>query len=229
VLYLLHANRTEYPLLDPKMFRYPLFRTAAIGGSTFRIGIGAIPFLLPLMLQLGFGLSPFESGMITFVGAIGAITSKFFTQRVFSAFGFPRVLTIGAILAGLFIAINGFFFPSTPVWLIMVCLLVGGLFRSMQFTGLNALSFADVEQADISQATAINAVMQQLTQAFGVALAGGILSVLVSTHGGDLRLSDFHIAFWIVGTVSAAAGLIFLRLPADAGKEVSGHRKYNKP
>ena len=225
VLYLLHAKRTEFPLLDPKMFRYPLFRAAAIGGSTFRIGIGAIPFLLPLMLQLGFGLTPFESGMITFISAMGAMFSKFFTQRIFAAFGFPRVLSIGALVSGIFIIVNGFFFPTKPVWIIMVCLLAGGIFRSMLFTGVNAMSFGDVDEADMSQATAINAVMQQLTQALGVALAGGILSVLVGIHGGDLRLADFHIAFWIVGTVSATATLVFLRLPADAGKEVSGHKQ----
>jgi MFS family permease len=225
LFYLLHAKRTEFPLLDPKMFRYPLFRAAAIGGSTVRIGIGAIPFLLPLMLQLGFGLSPFASGMVTFIGAVGALFSKFFTERIFAAFGFPRVLTLGAFVSGLFIAANGFFFPSTPLWLIMVALLTGGVFRSMLFTGLNAMSFGDVEEADVSQAAAMNAVMQQLTQAFGVALAGGILSILVSFHGGHLQLMDFHVAFWIVGAISASAAFVFIRLPADAGKEVSGHKR----
>ncbi|MDB5529499.1 MAG: permease, partial [Devosia sp.] len=126
--------------------------------------------------------------------------------------------------SGLFIAANGFFFPSTPLWLIMVALLTGGVFRSMLFTGLNAMSFGDVEEADVSQAAAMNAVMQQLTQAFGVALAGGILSILVSFHGGHLQLMDFHVAFWIVGAISASAAFVFIRLPADAGKEVSGHK-----
>ena len=224
LLYLMHARRSAFPLLDPAMFRYPLFRAAAIGGSTFRIGIGAIPFLLPLMLQLGFGLSPFESGMITFVGAIGALGSKFFAEKVFAALGFRRVLAVGALVSGAFIGLNGFFFPQTPSWIIMGALLVGGVFRSTLFTGLNALSFADVDEADVSQATAINAVLQQLSQAFGVALAGGILSISASMHGGELGLLDFHLAFWLVGTISAVAGIAFFRLPADAGREVSGHK-----
>ena len=101
VLYLRHARRARYPLLDPKMLRYPLFRAGIIGGSNFRIGIGAIPFLLPLMLQLGFGLNPFQSGLITFVAAVGALSSKFLAQWVFRSFGFRTVLTAGACVSSL--------------------------------------------------------------------------------------------------------------------------------
>ncbi|HEY4201587.1 MAG TPA: MFS transporter [Devosiaceae bacterium] len=225
LFYLLHARRTQYPLLDPKMFNYPLFRAAASGGNIFRIGIGAMPFLMPLMLQLGFGYSPFESGMITFVSAVGAILSRFCAEQVFARFGFRSVLAMGVFLSGIFLAVNGLFTPGTPLWLIMAVLLMAGIVRATTFTGINAMSFGDIEETDMSQATAINAVMQQLTQAVGIAVAGAIIELSSHSHGGGLQLIDFHIAFWIVGLVSAAAAISFLRLAPDAGHQVSGHRR----
>jgi EmrB/QacA subfamily drug resistance transporter len=226
LFYLLHARRAEFPLLDPKTFSYPLFRAAAIGANIFRLGIASTPFLLPLMLQLGFGYNPFESGMITFVSTIGAIISKFFAERVYALFGFRTVLSLGVGFGAVFFILNGFFTPATPVWVIMGALLVGGVLRSMTFTGFNALAYSDVEEADMSQATSINAVMQQLTQAFGIALAGAILEIATLSHGGPVQLADFHISFWIVGGISALATFTFLRLAPDAGAQVSGHARY---
>jgi EmrB/QacA subfamily drug resistance transporter len=222
-IYLWHAKRAKFPLLDPKMLRYPLFRAGILGGSTFRIGIGAIPFLLPLMLQLSFGLTPFQSGLITFIGAFGAMSSKFGAQRIFKMFGFRRVLAAGALISSVFIAVNGLFTVSTPEWIIMGCLLVGGVVRSTLFTGVNAMVFADIDEADSGQATAINAVAQQLSLATGVAVAGAILDISGLFHGGDLSLGDFHIAFLVVAVISGLSTLTFFRLPGDAGAEVSGH------
>jgi len=222
-IYLWHAKRAKFPLLDPKMLRYPLFRAGIMGGSNFRVGIGAMPFLLPLMLQLGFGLSPFQSGMITFVTAIGALSSKFGAQRVFQRYGFRNVLGTGALISAIFIGVNGFFTPQTPEWIIMACLLIGGVIRSTCFTGVNAMVFADIDEADSSQATAINSVAQQISLATGVAVAGGILDLSSNLHGGNLALSDFHIAFFIVAIVSALSTFTFFRLPQDAGSAVSGH------
>jgi EmrB/QacA subfamily drug resistance transporter len=224
-LYLRRARSVAYPLLDPRMFRYPLFRAAIVGGSTFRVGIGAIPFLLPLMLQLGFGLNPFQSGLVTFVAAIGAMSSKFMAERVFRAFGFRTVLAAGALLSALFIAVNALFTPVTPTLVIMGFLLAGGVLRSIAFTGINALVFADVDPADTGQATAINAVAQQMSLATGVALAGGILEVAGKLHGGGLLLEDFHVAFLIVAIVAALSAVTFFGLPQDAGAAVSGHRR----
>lgn len=226
VLYVRHARRAPFPLLDPKMFRHRLFRSGILGGSLFRIGIGAIPFLLPLMLQLGFGLDPFRSGLITFVAAAGAITSKFVAARIFRRFGFRDVLGFGALASAGFIAINAVFTPATPVALIMLCLFIGGVLRSLYFTGVNALVFADISDADSSQATAINAVAQQISIATGVALAGAILDVSLHFHEGGLALGDFHTAFLGVAGVAVFAAAVFLRLPRDAGSAVSGHRAY---
>jgi EmrB/QacA subfamily drug resistance transporter len=230
ILYLLHARRTPYPLLDPRLLRHRLFRSAITGGSIFRIGIGAMPFLLPLMLQLGFGLNPFQSGAITFISAIGAIGSKFVAERTFARFGFPRVLGFAAILGGLLIVAQGFFTSETPAAGMMAVLLVSGVVRSMFFTGCNAIGYADISDEEASQATAIVAVSQQLSIAFGVAVAGGILEVTSHYTGGHLSLFNFQLAFFAVGTLSALGALVYFPLPKDAGAAVSGHRAYkNRP
>ncbi len=119
VLYFRHAKRVDDPLLNLKLFDNQVFRSAVIGGSIFRFGIGAIPFLLPLMFQLGFGLTPFQSGMMTFVSAIGAISMKFGAKRIFVRVGFRRALMAGSLISACFIAVNGFFTPTTPYWIII--------------------------------------------------------------------------------------------------------------
>ena len=225
VLYWRHTKRVEHPLLDLRVFRNRLFRSAIIGSSLFRIGVGATPFLLPLMLQLTFGLTPFESGMITFIGALGAITSKFIAERVFAAGGFPRVLMIASVGGCVLLGVMGFVDPETPRPYLYLVLLVMGLMRSMFFTGVNALGFADIDDSEASQASAITAVSQQLSVALGVAVAGGVLEVSSQLTGSELSLFDFHVAWFVVAAISLLSALPFLRLPADAGADVSGHRR----
>jgi len=219
-----HTRRTEFPLLDPKLFRNRLFRTAVLGGTFFRIGIGAFPFLMPLMLQLTFGLTPFESGLTTFVAAFGAMVSKFGATRLYARFGFPRVLAATSVLGSIFLAINGLFTPETNHYLLMFALFVGGLTRSFFFTGVNTFGYADVSEAEASQATSIYAVAQQISVALGVAVAGGILEASVQLRGAPLDLADFHIAWFIVAALAMISAVQFLRLPPDAGSNVSGHR-----
>ena len=220
-----HSRRTQYPLLDPQLFRHRMFRSAIIGSSLFRIGVGATPFLLPLMLQLAFGLTPFESGMITFIGALGAITSKLVAEKVFAAGGFPRVLIVASLGGCILLAVVGFFDQLTPRPYLYLVLLALGLLRSIFFTGVNALGYADVGDEEASQATAITAVTQQLSVAFGVAVAGAVLEISSSLTGGELSLLDFHIAWYVVAGISLLSAVPFLRLPADAGSDVSGHRR----
>lgn len=224
ILYLLHARRTAEPLLALNLFNNQVFRAAIIGGSLFRIGVGAVPFLLPLMFQIGFGMTPFQSGMITFVSALGAMSMKLVTTWFYRKTGFRNSLMYGSLVAAGFIAINGFFTPETPYLLMILLLLAGGFFRSLFFTGTNALAYADIPNEQTSQATPISSVAQQISIALGVAVAGGILEVSTNIHGGPLQLSDFHIAFFIVAAMSALACLSFRGLNPDAGAEVSGHR-----
>lgn len=219
-LYIRHAKRVENPLLDLSLFKNDVFRISVTGGSLFRLGIGAMPFLLPLMLQLGFGMNPFQSGMITFVSAIGALLMKFMASRIFARFGFRNLMMFGSLGSAFFIMLNGFFTPQTPLILILTALLLGGFLRSMFFTGVNALGFAEIPDDKTSQATPISAVAQQVSIAMGVALAGIILELSASMHGAALQIADFHIAFFVVGGISALAFFFFVKLKPEAGQEL---------
>jgi EmrB/QacA subfamily drug resistance transporter len=220
--YLGHARRHPAPLLSLALFANPVFRASVVGGSLFRLGIGALPFLVPLMLQLGFGLSAFQSGMITFVGAIGAISMKFVARSVYARVGFRAVLvSMGAVSALSYVGL-ALFGLGTPFALLYALLLVGGFARSLFFTGLNALTFTSVAPEEAAQATALASVIQQLSIAAGVALAGTILEVSTLVAGRPLALGDFHLAFLLIGLLGFAAVAVFWRLPPDAGDESSG-------
>lgn len=225
-LYLRHARRHPHPLIDLSLLKVPTFRAGMAGAFLFRIGVGALPFLLPLMLQLGFGLSAFESGMITFASAAGALTMKMAAGPILRNIGFRRVLIGNALLSGGFIAACGLFRPDTPHALILGLLLMGGFFRSLQFTSSNTLTIADIPNARMSRATSFTSMMQQLSLSAGVAVGAMVLHVTVNAGGGvdQIRADSFTPAFFTVGVTAMLSAIVFLRLPHDAGAEVSGHR-----
>jgi len=224
VAYVLHSRKAAHPILDLKLLKLVTFRTSIAGGGMFRIGIGAIPFLLPLMLQVGFGLDAFQTGMITFAGAFGALAMKFTAGAILRRYGFRRVLTVNALICAAFLATYGLFSPATPHWLIAVVLLAGGFFRSLQFTSLNAVAYADVPERLMSRATAMIAVGQQLFLSAGVALAAFVLETTRAARGeAALGPDDFAIAFFVIAALTGAAALFHARLPDNAGAEISGH------
>lgn len=224
VAYLRHAKTVEKPLLDPKIFRNRTFRVSIIGPSIFRLGIGATPFLLPLMLQIGFGLSPFDSGIITFIGAAGALSMKFLARTLYRMFGFRVVLSSAMIICCALLGVTGFFSPQTQLVMLLIILFVNGFSRSLFFTGANAFGFSEISDAETSQATAVSAVSQQVSQAMGVALAGGILQLSATLRGSNLDLTDFRIALVIISGIAVFGVIPYLRLPANAGNLVSGHQ-----
>ena len=220
--YLVHARRTPYPALDLALFRIPTFRASVVGGFVFRVGIGALPFLLPLLLQVGFGMTPFQSGLITFVSAVGAMSMKMAAAPLLRRLGFRTVLVANAIISAAFLGACAAFTRNTPVWVMLMLLLVGGFFRSLQFTSINTLAYADVEQARVSRATALVSVMQQLAISTGVAF--GALAVELTLHvraQPNLTAADFPPAFIAVAVISAASIFMFARLSPDAGEELA--------
>jgi EmrB/QacA subfamily drug resistance transporter len=221
--YLLHFRRTEYPLLELRLFRFPLFRTTVVAGTFFRLGTGAMPFLFPLMLQLGFGLNPFQSGSITFATAVGAFAAKFVSEAILRAIGFRMALLIATFITVLGVLAMGFYGPQTPLGVMLPLLVVTGFFQSIFWTATNAFTFADIDDKDAGQATAISQVTIQLSLAFGVALGGGLLEGLRLTHGGEPLLGDFHIAFYVVGAVALVSTAMFYFLPRTAGQHLTGH------
>ncbi len=220
--YVRHSRRTENPLLDLRIFEDTMFRTAIIGGVLLRVGMGAMPFLFPLMLQLGFGMTPFETGLIMLFQAAAAVFAKFFASRLFATFGFRSLLMAMTMLSALLLAANGLFISTTPVWVMIAVMLSGGLVRSTFFTGINAMYFAEIPDELASQATALTSVATHLSFAIGVALAGGVLEVL-TIGGQDIGVPAFHTAFFIVAGISALSVIPFTFLSRDAGSSVSGH------
>jgi len=217
-LYTQHALRVADPLVDLRLLALPTFRISVTAGTLFRVGVGALPFLLPLMLQLGFGLTAFQSGLLTFSAGIGAILMKFAAEPLLRRFGFRRVLAANAVVSALFILAPALFTPTTP-WLVMAgVLFIGGLSRSLQFTAVNAIAYAEVSSERLSSATSFSAVLQQLSGSIGITLAAMTLEGsgwLRGTAATDL--ANFPVVFSVIAALSVLSALLFIRLPQEAG------------
>jgi EmrB/QacA subfamily drug resistance transporter len=227
--YLVHARRTPVPALDLTLFKLPTFRASVLGGFIFRLGIGALPFLLPLMLQVGFGMTPFQSGLITFGSAAGAMGMKMAASYMLRRFGFRTILIVNALVSACFLAVCATFTSATPAAVMFALLVIGGFFRSLQFTSINTIAYAEVEQSRVSRATALVSVAQQLSISSGVALGALAVDLTALSHGStELSARDFPPAFIAVAAISALSAFIFMRLPADAGAELAGRIEEGK-
>jgi len=222
--YALHASGQAHPVLDFSLLRIPTFASSVIAGSLFRVAVGAIPFLLPLMLQLGFGDSPMQSGLITFASAAGALMMKPVAQPLLRHFGFRTVLIVNGILASAFIMICGAFQPSWPSLLLDGLLLVGGFFRSLQFTAFNTIAYGDIPRPLMSAATTLYSTIQQLTLTLGIVIGAATLEIAAGLrHHTKALTADYATAFIVVGLISLFAAPFCARLKSDAGEQVSGH------
>jgi EmrB/QacA subfamily drug resistance transporter len=222
-LYARHAVRTPHPLLDLSLMRIATFRASIIGGTLFRIGAGATTFLLPLLFQLGFGLTAFASGMLTFVAAIGAFLMKFTAPPILKRFGFRNVLVANALISSVFVCGLALFTAATPHTVIIGVLLIAGYFRSLQFSAVNTLIYADISPPLMSQVTSFASAATQLSLSFGVAVAALTLEAEQTLRGNNaILVSDFATAFLVVGVIGATSAVIFWHLPRDAGAELTG-------
>jgi EmrB/QacA subfamily drug resistance transporter len=224
-LYIRHARRIDHPIIDFALMRIPTYAKATIGGFLFRMGLGALPFLMPLMLQVGFGLTPLNSGLITFASALGAMTNKTVVTLIIRHFGFRNVLIGNTVVASAFLFGYSFFRPTTPHFVIFLALLAGGFFRSLQMTSINTLSYAEVPPPMLSRATSLTSMAQQLSQSVGVGTGALLLYLLLAMHGQAVSSAgDFSFALAAVGAISMLSVPFFLRMAPDAGAEVSGRR-----
>jgi len=221
--YVRHAGRVSHPIIDLTLLKIPTYAMASIGGFLFRVGLGALPFLLPLLLQVGFGLSALNSGMLTFASAAGAMLMKTSAVRVLRTLGFRIVLVGDALISAAFLFGYSLFRPSTPHLVIFFALLAGGFFRSLQMTSINTLSYADVPAALLSRATSLTSMAQQLSQTAGVATAALLLHTVLTLRGGTaLTAVDFYPVFVGIAIISLLSVPFFLKMSPDAGAEVSG-------
>ncbi|MBR0673258.1 MFS transporter [Neoroseomonas soli] len=220
-----HCRRVKRPAVDLSLFSIATFRDPAVAGSLFRTGAGAVPFLIPVMLQIGFGMSATQSGFVSFATALGAFAMKPLVRPVLRRGGFRRTLMVNGVLAAAGIGALALVTPAWPSVAIFLLLALGGLARSLQFTSLNTLAFADVPTERMSAATALYGTLQQLTPALGVVLATGTLEVSLGLAGREALLpADFSLGFVVAAVVVVLSIPLHARLPADAGAEVSGHR-----
>lgn len=225
-LALRHLRRHKNPLLDLSVFRIPTFRAGLGGGSMFRAGAGALVYLLPLLLQVVFGMTAFVSGILTFATAAGSMSMKLTARPILHRFGFRSAMIGNALISAATIAMCGLFTASTPALLIFVLLLIGGFFQSFQLTATQALVYADIDHSKMSTVSSIASMMQQLSRGFGIAFSAGLLNLSLASRGDTgLTLFDLHVAFAGATTFALLSILFCWPLAPDAGSEVSGHRR----
>ena len=223
-LYVRHARTRPDPLLDLTLFRIPTFAVSVSAGSLFRVGVGAVPFLLPLMFQLGFGETAAQSGTVTFAAAIGAIAMKPAAQWTLRRFGFRTALIWNAVLAAALLWAMALFRPSWPLAAIYATLIAGGFLRSLQFTAYNTIAYADIPRPRMSAATSLYSTMQQLSLTFGITVGAAVLEAATAMAGrAGPSPWDFSVAFTVVAVLSLAAAPLAMQLPDTAGDEMSGH------
>jgi EmrB/QacA subfamily drug resistance transporter len=224
-LYWMHARRHPKPLLDLGLTRLPTFAVSVYAGTLFRVGVGALPFLLPMMFQLAFGQTAAASGAITFASAAGALVMKPVATRALRWLGFRRTLVWNAVLCAAALVVIGLFRPSWPFAAIYAVLLAGGFVRSLQFTAYNSLVYADVPRARMSGATSLYSCIQQLSMTLGISCGAAALEVSMALHGHAVpAIEDFTIDFLVVGFIALLAAPTSLLMPRDAGAELAGRQ-----
>ncbi len=225
LLYFWHARHHPAPLLDLSLMRLPCFGVCLSTMMLFRIGIGAIPFLLPLMLQVGFDRTAAQSGMITFASSAGALVMKPVATRALRAFGFRETLIRNGVLSAVLLALTAAFRPTWPAAAIYAVLLVGGFFRSLQFTAMNTLAYGDVPRSKMSAATSLYTTAQQLAATLGISAGALALEVAMMLSGNRTPTNwDFSVGFLAVSLFTLAAAPIALLLPRGAGDDLAGRQ-----
>jgi len=222
VAYAAYAGRVANPVLDLKMFRRRTFNIAVIAGNMIRAGIATVPFLLPLLLQVGFGLDPFHSGLLTFLNTAGAMSMRVWVSHLVKRFGFRAVFLAGIALSSLLMAGFALFEASTSHIFIAVYLFTFGVLRSGQMIGMGALAYSDVPPEEMSKATSIFALAQRLAQSLGVGISASLLAALSGL--GPISVGDFKIVFILVALLMASSAIGFRRLKPEDGWQVSGYR-----
>ncbi|WP_245809048.1 DHA2 family efflux MFS transporter permease subunit [Acinetobacter populi] len=225
VIAIRYMQHKTAPLLSFNAMKQKTFSVSIWGGSIFRIAISTIPFLLPLMFQIAFGLSAFDAGLLVLAVFAGNLVMKPFTTQIMRRFGFKKVLLVNGIIGAITIASCALFSPDTPWSVMLLLMFINGLSRSMQFTCYNSISFADIQVSDKSHASTLFSMFFQISMGMGVALAALILRGLMYAQGHQQStLQDFHWAFIIVALFSLFSLIDCIQLKKDAGDAVSGYR-----
>ena len=225
-LYAYRAVRSPHPLLRLTLFRLRTFRAAVSGGFFTRIGIGGIPFLFPLLYQVGLGFSPIESGLLMTPQAIAAMSLKVLMPRILAKLGYRRVLLSNTIILGLMIIGFATIGATTPIWLVVIMVFAYGFFASLQYSSMNTLVYADVSPAETSSASTISSTGQQMSISFGIASASLVTALFIPNRESATAsqlVHGIHQGFVVLGIWTMLSSIVFSRLTRKDGESVSGH------
>jgi EmrB/QacA subfamily drug resistance transporter len=225
--YLLHAREKEFPLLELSLFRIRTFRASVSGSFFTRLGIGGVPFLLPLLYQVGMGFTPIQSGLLIMPQAIASMSTKFLLPKILNRLGYRGVLVSNTVIIGISLLLFATIGLGTPVWLIVLLAFCYGAFTSLQYTSMNTLVYADIVEEQTSNASSIASTMQQMSMSFGVATAG-LATVFFIPHGAHssppLMTHGVHEALLALGIFTVISSSIFHGLKSGDGQNVSMHK-----
>jgi EmrB/QacA subfamily drug resistance transporter len=222
-----HATRAAFPLLRLALFRIRTFRSSVAGSFVTRLGIGGIPFLFPLLYQVGLGFTPIQSGLLMMPQAIAAMSLKLTMPKILRRFGYRAVLISNTVIIGMMILLFSTIGVGTPVWLIVVQLFCYGFSTSLQYTSMNTLVYADVTEEQSSSASSIASTMQQMSISFGVATASLVTAVFIPNRfqsSGAEIIRGIHHAFWVLGGMTILSTIVFRELNDGDGVVVSQQR-----
>ncbi|MBB5402816.1 MFS transporter [Paraburkholderia youngii] len=222
----LHAKRHPHPLVDVSTLKVPTFSVTVVTGSFTRIGIGAVPYLMPLLFQVGFGLSAFRSGLLLLASAVGNLGMKALTTRILQRYGFRTVAIVDVVVAGIFITLCGLLTPDVPLVFVLIVVFVYGVTRSMQFSTLATLAYADIQQTQMSAASTLWSAAMQMTIGLGIAFGAVSLRVAAlfngETTGHVFTLDDFRLAFLFAGVLTLLSVIGYMGLARNAGQSIGG-------
>jgi len=225
--YGLHATKTLFPLLALSLFRIRTFRAAVSGSFFTRLGIGGIPFILPLLYQVGLGFTPIQSGLLMMPQAFAAMSLKMTMPRILTRFGYRAVLISNTIILGLLILFFATIGIGTPIWLIVAQAFCFGFFSSLQYTSMNTLVYADITEEQASSASSIASTMQQMSISFGVATASLATAFFIPDRfrsSAPEMIRGIHHAFFVLGALTVLSTIVFSELKSTDGNIVSQHK-----
>jgi EmrB/QacA subfamily drug resistance transporter len=224
IFYVRHARHTKDPILDISLMKIPTYGTSVIAGAITRVTQGAHPYLLPLMMQLGFGLSAAQSGLMTLATALGSIAAKPVAPSLLRRFGFRDTLMVNGLFASAGYAVCGLFRPGWPLPVMFLVMVTSGFFMSIQFTGYNTIAYDEIGQDRMGSATSFYTTFQQLMLSMGICAGAAALQGAMVLGGHHLpQFSDFTVALWTVALISLSATIWNRRFSHEAGTEISGH------
>jgi EmrB/QacA subfamily drug resistance transporter len=225
--YGLHAARTAFPLLNLALFRIRTFRAAVSGSFFTRLGIGGIPFILPLLYQVGLGFTPIQSGLLMMPQAIAAMSFKMTMPWILTRFGYRAVLISNTVILGLLITLFSAIGSGTPVWLIVALAFCFGFFSSLQYTSMNTLVYADIDEQQASGASSIASTMQQMSMSFGVAWASLVTAFFIPDRfhsSAPQMIHGIHSAVFVLGAITVLSTIVFRKLRSGDGSATSQHK-----